>query len=259
MTTESLSQEDKANAWMESLLADYELTDAQKKWWNATLDEATSQDMDQIVKLYESAIEICGQSLNPVMMRFVSEYWEGSYGQQKPEQLLLAAFRSGLHMSESSAVELFSNVLMYIGRASYQKEHLKSRGGLVLVLIDKMEKVLSVAGWCLASGVISNEQYASIVQRIFSEHCGDISDLVFCISDLAVTCVVAEDLKLEDELVFLKCENLYEIIDAPAVFEVLARFGIRIIDLTNVGTPSGLSALFAVFPILLLQCDFITK
>eukprot|EP00984_Skeletonema_dohrnii_P019708 scaffold9477_cov84-Skeletonema_dohrnii-CCMP3373.AAC.3 len=95
MTTESLSQEDKANAWMKSLLADYELTDAQKKWWNATLDEATSHDMDQIVKLYESAIEICGQSLNPVMMRFVSEYWEGSYGQQKPEQLLLAAFRSG--------------------------------------------------------------------------------------------------------------------------------------------------------------------
>eukprot|EP00984_Skeletonema_dohrnii_P019707 scaffold9477_cov84-Skeletonema_dohrnii-CCMP3373.AAC.2 len=84
-----------------------------------------------------------------------------------------------------------------------------------------MEKVLSVAGWCLASGVISNEQYASIVQRIFSEHFVDTSDLVFCISDLAVTCVVAEDLELEDELVFLKCENLYEIIAVPAVFEVV--------------------------------------
>ena len=126
-------------------------------------------------------------------------------------------------MSESSAVELFLNVLIYIGRASYQREHPKSHEeGLVLVLIDKMEKVLGVAGWCLASGRISDEEYASIVQKLFSERFTDISDLVVCISDTATTCKVQEDVTRQDELVYLKCENLYEIISCPiaVVYEV---------------------------------------
>eukprot|EP00984_Skeletonema_dohrnii_P009580 scaffold3660_cov129-Skeletonema_dohrnii-CCMP3373.AAC.14 len=215
----SRSREDKANAWMEERLADYELTDAQMKWWNASLDEATSDEIDEIVKLYESAAGV--KSLNPVMMQYVCKYWTDSYGQQKPDQLLLAAYRASLHLAKSSALELFSNVLTYIGRSSYQEEHPKSNGGLVLVLINEMEKVLSVAGWCLASGVVSKEQYASIVEQIFSDKIADISDLVFCISDVAVTCVVEEDLTEKDELVFLKCQNLYEIIDvrSDSVFE----------------------------------------
>ena len=103
MNTETLSQEqeqvEKANAWMELILADYELTDSEKVWWNATLDGATSYDMDQIVKLYESALALgaCRRSLGPTMMRFVGEYWEGSYGRKQkkePEQLLLAAYRA---------------------------------------------------------------------------------------------------------------------------------------------------------------------
>lgn len=127
-----------------------------------------------------------------------------------------------LHLTKSSALELFLNVLTYISHSSYQEEHPKTNGGLVLVLINEMEKVLSVAGWCLASGVVSKEQYASIVEKIFSDKIADISDLVFCISDVAVTCVVEEDLTEKDELVFLKCQNLYEIIDVPSdsVFEV---------------------------------------
>jgi|SaaInl74LU_5_DNA_1037368.scaffolds.fasta_scaffold03509_4 hypothetical protein len=91
----SRSREDKANAWMEERLADYELTEAEMKWWNAALDEATSDDMNEIVKLYESAAgDVCHKSLNPVIMQCICKYWKGSYGQQKPDQLLFAAYRA---------------------------------------------------------------------------------------------------------------------------------------------------------------------
>ena len=130
-----------------------------------------------------------------------------------------------LHLSASNAAKLFSNALIYIGRASYQEEYRKSSGELVVVFMKQMEKVLSVAGWCLASGVVSKEQYGSIVEKIFSDqHSGPVN-LVYCISDVAVTCVVEEDLTRTDELVFLKCHNLFEVIDielssASARFEV---------------------------------------
>ena len=86
-------------------------------------------------------------------------------------------------------------------------------GGLVLVLIKQMEMLLSVAGWCLASDVVSKENYASIVEKLFSGQHNHVVDLVFCISNVAVTCTVEEELTRMDYLVFLRCNNLYEVID----------------------------------------------
>ena len=72
--------------------------------------------------------------------------------------------------------------------------------------------LLSVAEWCLVSGVISEEKYASIVEKLFSDQHNRLVDLVYCISDVAVTCTVEEDLTETDILVFVRCTNLCEVI-----------------------------------------------
>ena len=81
-----------------------------------------------------------------------------------------------------------------------------------MVLIKQMEMLLSVSGWCLASGVISEDKYASIVEKLFSDQHNGLVDLVYCISDVAVTCTVEEDLTETDILVFVRCTNLCEVI-----------------------------------------------
>ena len=88
---------DKANAWMEEILAEYELTDAELKWWNASVDQTvTADEMNEIVMLYESvAGEVFNESLEPVIMQHIYKYWEGFYGQKKTDQLLLAVYRAG--------------------------------------------------------------------------------------------------------------------------------------------------------------------
>ena len=157
-----------------------------------------------------------------------------------------------LHLTKSSAVavKLFSDALAFIGRASYQEEHPNKSGELVLVLIKQMEMILSVAGWCLASGVISEEKYASIVEKLFSDQHNDVVDLIFCISDVAVTCAVQEDLTRTDYLVFLRCHNLYEVIDiemsyASARAEAEVRY---LLALASVVTYSSFDCVCHTFP-----------
>ena len=86
-----------ANALMEETVEEF--TDEELTWWNATLDGATSNEVDEIVKLYESADVDVGcdcDSLNPIIIQeYICKYWKGSYGQQKPDHLLLAAYRVG--------------------------------------------------------------------------------------------------------------------------------------------------------------------
>ena len=147
-------------------------------------------------------------------------------------------------------MKLFSDALKFIGRASYQEEHPNKSGELVLVLIKQMEMILSVAGWCLASGVISEEKYASIVEKLFSDQHNDVVDLIFCISDVAVTCAVQEDLTRTDYLVFLRCHNLYEVIDiemsyASARAEAEVRY---LLALASVVTYSSFDCVCHTFP-----------
>ena len=95
--SETRARVDKANAWMEEILAEYELTDAELKWWNASVDQTvTADEMNEIVMLYESvAGEVFNESLEPVIMQRINKYWEGFYGQKKTDQLLLAVYRAG--------------------------------------------------------------------------------------------------------------------------------------------------------------------
>ena len=95
--SEETERVNKANAWMEETVKEF--TDEELTWWNATLDEATSNEVGEIVKLYESAdvdVECDYDSLNPtIMQEYICKYWKESYGRQKPDHLLLAAYRAG--------------------------------------------------------------------------------------------------------------------------------------------------------------------
>ena len=88
-----------ANALMEETVEEF--TEEELTWWNATLDKATSTEIDEIVKLYESLhadvnVERNYDSLNPIIMQCIRKYREGSYGRQKADHLLsLAAYRAG--------------------------------------------------------------------------------------------------------------------------------------------------------------------
>ena len=96
--SEEAERVNEANALMEETVEEF--TDEELTWWNATLDEATSNEVDEIVKLYESMLDVdveCDyNSLNPIIMQeYICKYWEGSYGHQKPDHLLLATYRAG--------------------------------------------------------------------------------------------------------------------------------------------------------------------
>ena len=98
--SEETERVNEANALMEETVEEF--TDEELTWWNATLAEATSNEVDEIVKLYESImldinVECCDyDSLNPIIMQeYICKYWKGSYGRQKPDHLLLAAYCAG--------------------------------------------------------------------------------------------------------------------------------------------------------------------
>ena len=96
--SEETERVNEANALMEETVEEF--TDEELTWWNVTLDEASSNEVDEIVKLYDSMLDVdveCDyDSLNPIIMQeYICKYWKGSYGRQKPDHLLLAAYRAG--------------------------------------------------------------------------------------------------------------------------------------------------------------------
>ena len=96
--SEETERVNEANALMEETVEEF--TDEELTWWNVTLDEASSNEVDEIVKLYDSMLDVdveCDyDSLNPIIMQeYICKYWKGSYGRQKPDHLLLAAYCAG--------------------------------------------------------------------------------------------------------------------------------------------------------------------
>ena len=96
--SEEAERVNEANAWMEETVEEF--TDEELTWWTTTLDEAASNEVDEIIKLYDSMLNVnveCDcDSLNPIIIQeYICKYWKGSYGQQKPDHLLLAAYRVG--------------------------------------------------------------------------------------------------------------------------------------------------------------------